>query len=317
METALLGTTAISVSRLCLGGWQATGWISSDEKRFVDVMRKGFERGINFVDTAEGYGDGVSEELIAKAIGANREKIVIATKFSHNHSAPDDIRKALEKSLKRLRTDYIDLYQQHWPPKKPPLMETLAELDKLKKEGKIRAVGVSNWMEPEFTEIDNPARIDALQPCHSLLWRNCERNILPLCRKFNIAYLPYSPLCQSILANRLGPVSEPPRDHRKRNALLHPSKRAQLSVFLHILSSVAHDYNKTPAQVAVRWLLDIPGVTSVIVGASNVVQLEENLGALDWNLSKESWDLLSEKSAGFSEGLKPHDTLWNWHPRET
>jgi len=317
IETTVLGKTGIRVSRLCIGCWQAAGWSTSDDDRFVRTVRHALDLGLNFLDTAEGYGAGHSESLVAKAIEGRRDEVVVATKFSHNHSRPELLRNTLEEQLRRLKTDYIDVYQQHWPPKDVPLEDTIAELEKLKQEGKIRAIGVSNWMEPEWEEIDDPGRIDTLQPCHSLLWRSIEKNVLPLCRRHNIAVLPYSPLCQGILAGRFRSLDEvPQRDPRSMNRRLRPDVFPKVLEILDVLEDVARKYGKTMGQTALRWLLDQEGITAPIVGASRPEQVEENIGALGWSLEPEDWKRLSEVSWPLSADLKPHDTLWNWHPRK-
>src|SRR5262245_52068822 len=168
----LLGRTGIEVSRICIGCMPASGWASSDEAGFLDTVRHALDMGLNFLDTAAAYGNGYSEELVSKAIAGRRDQVVIATKFNFDHSHPKDVRLSLERSLRRLRTDHIDLLQQHWPPLDIPLSDTIGELARLKDEGKIRAIGVSNWMEPEWEELGDPPQVDSLQPAHSLLWRS-------------------------------------------------------------------------------------------------------------------------------------------------
>lgn len=315
MEKAILGREKCEVARLCVGTWQAAGWAASDDIKMDALYKLALESGLNFFDTAEGYGDGHSEKILGLALKGRRDKAIISTKFSHKNSAPAKIRKSLEGSLKRLRTDYVDLYQQHWPPKSPPLEESLAELEKLKTEGKIRFVGVSNWMEPEWSEINNPSRVDCLQPCYSLLWRSIERKVLPLCREHKISIIPYSPLCQGVLAGRFRGEEKVPTDPRKNNWILGDGVLPSLSPFLETLKNIAEKYSKTMAQVSLRWLLDIEGVTAPIVGITNESQLKENLGALSWNLDTKDWQTLSDASASFSSNLKPHDTLWRWHSR--
>ena len=214
-----------------------------------------------------------------------------------------------------MNTDYVDLYQQHWPPKEPPLADTIGEMEEMKKEGKIRAIGVSNWMEPEWDVIDDPSRVECLQPNHSLLWRSIEKSVLPLCEKNDIATLTYSTLCQGILAGKFKDLNDIPEDSRKSNQRLTPEVWPQVQEVLKALQEVAEKYGRTMAQTAIRWNLDQPGITCAIVGASRPDQVDKNLGALDWKLEQEDWQKLADVSWPLSEGLKPHDTLWNWHPR--
>lgn len=316
MERTTLGRTGIEVSRLCIGCWQAAGWTSSDDDRFVATVRHALDEGLTFLDTAAGYGDGHSEELVARAISGRRDGVVLATKFAHTDSQPDAVRQSLEASLRRLRTDYVDLFQQHWPPPDIPLAETLGALERLKEEGKIRAIGVSNWMEPEWAELADPTRVDSVQPCYSLLWRSIEPHVLPLCRAHDIAILPYSPLCQGVLTGRFTAVDDIPRDMRQANHQLQPAMFPRVREVVQAVEDVGRTYGKTAGQTALRWLLDQEGVTAPIVGASRPEQVDENLGALDWRLDRADWLRLADISWPLSAELGPHDTLWDWHPRE-
>ena len=316
MEKIVLGRTGLKVSRICFGGWQAAGWSSTSEDEFVRTLQHAIEKGINFIDTAEEYGKGRSEELIGQAIKGKRDKVVLATKFFYKNSAPAAIKQSLESSLKRLGTDYVDIYQQHWPPKIPALEDSIACMEELKAQGKIRAIGVSNWMEPEWQEFSNPARIQTLQPCYSLLWRSIEPKVLPLCREHNIGVLAYSPLCQGILSGRFKTRDQFPRDVRKANRLFKPSTYPMVLEVIAALEDLAKKYDKSPAQVALRWILDTPGVSAAIVGATKKSQVDENLRALNWSLESVDWGTLSAVSEALSSDLKPHDTLWDWHPRE-
>jgi len=317
METTQLGRTGIEVSRICIGCWQAAGWATSDDERFVATVRHALDSGLNFLDTAVAYGRGHSEDLVAKAVEGRRRQVVIATKFAHPSSRPDGVRKALEEALARLKTDYIDLFQQHWPPKDIPLADTIGALEKLKEEGKIRAIGVSNWMEPEWAEIDEPSRVDCLQPNYSLLWRSIEKSVLPLCREHGIAVITYSSLCQGILAGKFKSLDGIPQDPRAHNRRLRPETWPQVLEVLDVLQEVARKRGKTMGQTAVRWLLDQDGVTAAIVGASRPDQVDENLGALGWTLDPADRQRLADVSWPLSQDLQPHDTLWNWHPRKT
>ncbi len=319
METTRLGKTDIVVPRLCVGSWQAAGWSSCDDDRFCRTLAHAIDRGLTFIDTAEGYGAGHSEQLVGKTVKGRRDQVVLATKFGPGSAAtPEKLREALERSLRNLQTDYVDLYQHHWPGKQPPLDETLAELQKLKQEGKIRAVGVSNYMEPEWDEVSDPSVIDCLQPNHSLLWRSIEPAVLPLCRQHGIAVIPYSPLCQGILAGKFHSLDELPqeRDPRKSNRRLTPDQFPAVLKVVEAVERVAAKVGKTPAQVAIRWLLDQPGITAPIVGASRPEQVDQNLGALGWTLDRDDWQQLADISWPLSADLHPHDALWGWHPRE-
>ena len=315
METVELGRTGITVSRLCMGCWQAAGgnWASADDERFIRTVRHGLDAGLNFLDTAVGYGRGHSEEMVGQAVAGRRDRVVIATKFGHG--APERVVKALDDALGRIGTDYIDLFQYHWPQPGVPLADTIGALERLREQGKIRAIGVSNWMEPEWDDIDDPSRVDTLQPCYSLLWRSIEPRVLPLCRRHQIAIIPYSPLCQGILAGRFRSLDDVPDDIRQSNQRLKPECFEQVQAVVDALEQIARKHDRTLAQTALRWLLDQDGVTAPIVGASRPEQVDDNLGALGWQLEPADRRHLSEVSWPLSADLKPYDTLWNWHPK--
>jgi aryl-alcohol dehydrogenase-like predicted oxidoreductase len=171
-------------------------------------------------------------------------------------------------------------------------------------------------MEPEWDEIDHPARVDCLQPNYSLLWRSIEPSVLPLCREHDIAIISYSSLCQGILAGRWRTLGNIPGDSRAHNRRLTPDEFPQVLDVLDALEEVAAKYDKTMAQTAIRWVLDQDGITSAIVGASRPEQVDRNLGALDWALEPDDWQRLARLSWPLSADLLPHDTLWRWHPRE-
>lgn len=316
MEYTILGQTEIEVSRLALGTWQVAGWNCSDESRFVENIKAALDFGITLFDTAESYGNGKAEQLTAKAIGRDlRKSIVLATKFSHKNAKPEKLRLSLEASLRRLNTDYIDLYQYHWPARGLDSKIVIEQLFKFKQEGKIRAIGVSNWMEPEWDELESVDGIDSLQPCYSLLWRSVETNILKLCKSKQIAVFPYSPLCQGLLTGRFKDLESLPVDVRKSNAWFSPQKFDLVLKVIEAVEELGRIYNKTAAQVALRWLLDNSVVTAPIFGASSTQQIKENVGALGWTLSDEHRSYLDSVSSPLSADLKPHDTLFGWHPR--
>ena len=313
IEHRELGRSGVNVSRLCAGGLQGSGYSPQRDRDYVRALRAAFDAGVNFIDTAEGYGNGHAEKLAAQAVAGRRAQVVIASKFSHNHSRPRELRRSLEASLKRFKTDYLDLYQQHWPPTSPPLDETIRELEKLKQEGKIRALGVCNWMEPEFAEIDSPARIDVLQSCYSLLWRSIESHTLPLCAKHGLGVIAYSPLCQGVLAGRV--FADDPAGIRSANRFARAQKDGALAPLFEELSRLGAAYQKTWAQIALRWLLQKP-ISGVIVGFSTTAQLEENLGAFGWELTGVDMQRLDDISRPFSAQAGPHESLWGWHSRE-
>jgi len=317
LEHVVIGKSQIKVPRLCIGSWQISGVSEANDRTFKAVVSRAIELGLTFFDTAELYGNGHSESLLGQALQKKRDKVVMASKFRHSWAAPEKVRKALDHSLKRLRTDYIDLYQYHWPSPVVPLTETLDELFRLKAQGKIRSVGVSNWMEPEWAEVDDDriAKIDSLQNCYSLLWRPLEQNVLGICKKNQISLLAYSPLCQGLLTGRFKTLDDAPSDARTANRFLKPESFEQILPVVSTLEAIAKERNKSASQVALRWLLDQNSVSSVIVGSSSVSQLDDNFGALGWSLQADELEALDKISKPISLGLNPHDTLWGWHSR--
>lgn len=315
MEYVLLGKSNLKVSRYCVGTWQASGWATSDSSKFSAVIKKALDLGVNFFDTAESYGDGYAEESLGKILKSDRQNVIIGTKFSHKNAAPEAARKAIENSLRRLKTDYIDLLQYHWPSPSVPLKETIEVMMQFKKEGKIRAIGVSNWNEPEWEEFPETDNIDSLQNCFSLLWRRAEKEIIPFAKKKNISFLAYSPLAQGILADKFSDNMSLPKDPRRQNKLLSAERFEETKSTLNEIRIISNVIGRPMAEVALRWVLDSEGVSVVIAGATNPEQLENNIKALQWKLNSEDFNKLSEYTAKFSKNLEPYDTLWGWHSR--
>lgn len=312
--------TNLMPSRLCFGGWQASGWGNSSETEFCQLLDLAIEQGINFIDTAEVYGKGISETLIAKVIKSKkRESLIIASKFWAGNARPEKLRKSLEESLARLGTDYLDIYYYHWPSKNIPLAESIAEMQRLKEQGKIRAIGVCNWMEPEWQEFKDHHLIDILQPCYNLLWRGVEKNVLSICSKNNIAVFAYSPLAQGLLAGRYLLSEEIPEvksDPRRVNVLLKPENLTDVKKIVAGVKKVAQEIDVSPAQVALNWLLLQENISGAIVGITKESQLMENLKSLDFQLSHSQVAELTQLSADFALKNEPYDTLWGWHPKK-
>ncbi len=315
MEYTHLGKSELKVSRYCVGTWQASGWAHSDPHRFQQIIKKALDSGINFFDTAESYGDGYSEESLGKVIKADRHNIVLATKISPKNASPEAARKSVEASLRRLKSDYIDLLQYHWPSPTVPLRETIDAMIQFKKEGKVRAIGVSNWNEPEWEELSETESIDTLQNCFNLLWRRAEKEVLPFVHKNKISFLAYSPLAQGILADVFSDNMDLPKDPRRQNLLLSPEKFQKTKDILNEIRLICRKIGRPMSEIALRWVLESPGVNVAIVGSTRVQQLEDNLRIFDWKLEPEDFIKLSEYTASFSEHLDPYDTLWGWHSR--
>ena len=310
MELRRLGQTGIKVSALCLG--TMTFGNEADESAASAIVDRFLDAGGNFVDTADVYSRGVSEEITGRALGSRRPSVVLATKGRMPMSDdPNDrgagrryLTQAVEASLSRLNTDWIDLYQVHWPDPAVPIEATLATLNDLVRAGKIRHYGLSNYLGWELQrgidacERNGWSSIASHQPQYSLVSREIELETLPLCAANDIAVLAWSPLGGGVLTGKYVAADARPSDTRlgaseaqaKRRLSEHNLNVAQ------VVGKVAADLGKSSAQVALNWVLHRPGVTSPIVGARSITQLDDNLGAEGWALDPEQVTLLDEAS---------------------
>ena len=213
MKYTELGNSKIKISKFALGTWPFAGgdlWGEQDDSDSIDAVNESIENGINFFDTAPGYGEGRSEEVLGKALFKKRQTNIIGTKVPANDLSPKDIRKACEMSLKRLKTDYIDLYQIHWPNHDLLIDDSVNELKKLKDEGKILTLGVSNFGIKDFTEITDLTEVVTNQLPYNGFWRAIEFEIKPLCVSKGSGVICYSPLAQGLLTGRYRKVEDVP-----------------------------------------------------------------------------------------------------------
>jgi 1-deoxyxylulose-5-phosphate synthase len=315
MEYRNLGKTGLKVSALCMGTMQF-GWSVSEADTFP-ILSRSFEAGINFFDTADVYSrwvdgnpGGVAEEYLGrwmKQAGIPRERLVIATKVRGRMGKGPNaeglsrvhIMQAVEASLRRLGTDYIDLYQTHSPDESTPIEETLRAMDDLVRQGKVRYVGASNYkawqlMQALWTaDKHSLARYDSLQPHYSLVWREeFERELLAVCRTYGLGVIPYSPLEGGFLTGKYRrdtPLPESRRAEGRQKFLTEKN-----FIVLDKMDEIAAAHQATLAQVALAWMLGRPTITSPIIGATTIGQLEENLGSLDLKLSEDEKSALEE-----------------------
>jgi len=293
MELRQVGRSDLKVSVLSLGCWAMgadesdIGWGKVKDEESIASVHAAIDAGINLFDTAEEYGNGKSEEVLGKALKGNREKVIISSKVYTNHLKKEDVIKALEGSLKRLGTDYVDIYYIHWPNPEIPLSETMEALLKLKEKGEIRVIGVSNFDVNQITECLKLGRIEALQPPYNLFWRHIEENLVPFCMKNEISIFTYSPLAQGLLTGKFKSPEEKFDNIRSHDLLFQGETFRVALEQVERLREIAKRYRKTPAQTALNWTLNQPGITSLIVGAKRPRQLMENIGAVDWGLSQE------------------------------
>ena len=283
MQLRQLGRTKIEISPILFGGWQAgkSGWTGIDDNETIAAHRAAFDSGITTFDTAEAYGQGYSERILAQALGSKRDRIVIATKVWAGNLKAEKVVEACERSLKNLDTDRIDLYQIHWPSGNfgseiVPIEETMGALNTLKEQGKIRAIGVSNFSRVQLEEASQYGRIDSLQPPYSLFWRQVEAETVPYCVENKISILAYSPMAQGLLTGKFGRGHTFEKgDNRANNKLFQGETYERAQTALDQLRPLADKYGITLGQLSLAWLIAQPQ-TSAIVGARNAEQAMQN-----------------------------------------
>ena len=319
METRRLGTSYVNITPVLMGTWQAgkSMWVGVEDAETIKAIRAAFDAGITTVDTAEVYGKGHSEQIVAEALADVRDQVIYATKVFANHLKYDQVFEACEESLTRLKTDYIDLYQIHWPSgsfksEVVPIEETMSALNLLKEQGKIRAIGVSNFSRAQIEEAMQYGRIDSLQPPYSLFWRQVEKEIQPYCVENNISILAYSSLAQGLLTGKFG------RDHkfeegdnRKDNKLFKGENYERAQQALDKLRPIAERHQCSLAQLSLAWLIAQPQ-TNAIAGARNTEQAVGNASAADVDLSADELTEIDAIGRLVTEHLDENPVMWDW-----
>lgn len=319
MKKRSLGTSEVEITPILLGTWQAGKkmWSGIDDNESIRAIRAGVEAGITTIDTAEVYGEGHSEQIIAQAVGNQRNRVEYASKVFTNHFQYDQVIEACERSLSNLQTDYLDLYQIHWPSGSfgndlVPISETMQALTQLKEDGKIRAIGVSNFNREQLAEAMSYGRIDSLQPPYSLFWRKIENDAIPYCVEHNIAVLAYSSLAQGLLTGRFSPGHQfEPDDHRSANVLFQGENFERAYQALEQLKPIAKEHDCTLAQLALAWLIAQPQ-TNAIAGARTVEQAEGNAKAADISLSTEELETIDHIGRQVTDHLDDNPVMWKW-----
>lgn len=319
MSLRPLGNSGIKISSILMGTWQAGKdmWAGVEDQAVEKAIRTAFDAGINTFDTAEVYGNGYSERIVGKALKEVRSKVVIATKVFSNHLKYKQVIAACERSLKNLGTDYIDLYQIHWPSgsfgqKKIPAEETLGAMKDLKDQGKIRAIGVSNFNRTQLEEALDHADIVSLQPPYSLFWRQVENAAMPLCLEKGITILAYSSMAQGILTGKFGPEPKFEKgDHRAGNRLLQPENYARVLKALEQLKPIAEDHHLTLGQLALAWVISHPN-TCAIAGARNSDQVLQNVKAMEVVLPPEDLAAMDRIGQSVTKHIDDNPVMWQW-----
>jgi len=299
MKYKNIPNTDLEVSVICLGTWVFGGdsWSGADENDCLAAIDAAADCGVNFIDTAPMYSGGQSEEIIGKAISQRRDQWIIATKCGPqkhgekiiNDLSPRSIAKQLDNSLRRLKTDHIDLYQCHWPDDNTPIEETLEYLNKAKQLGKIRHIGVSNFGADLLDKAVQSADIATLQSHYSLLERSLDEEIIPCCLKNRIGLLAYGPLGGGILTGKYkDPKKFQDTDARQFFYKFYDKRFNEVQKVLERLTAIDQPLN----QIALNWVRQKECAVSALVGCRNVEQVEANAGAADWELSEEEIDLI-------------------------
>jgi aryl-alcohol dehydrogenase-like predicted oxidoreductase len=323
MEYRKLGDSDLNVSAVTFGAWAAGGWMwgGTEPAEAVKAIQAGFDFGVTSIDTAPAYGQGLSEEIVGEAIkGMPRHKIQILTKFGLNwsgtkgqfffksrdnagkpidvyrYSGKDGIVKECENSLKRLRTDYIDLYQIHWADPTTPVQETMEAIARLIKDGKVRYAGVCNYDVALMEEASKYINLVSDQVSYSMVKRDIELELVPYLIENNKSVLAYSPLQRGLLAGKIRPGHQFSDGDTRADLPYYSDKNIQFTnAFLEKLIPLANEKKATLSQLVIRWTINQPGITIALVGARNAAQAIENAKAVQLSLSKEEISFINSE----------------------
>jgi aryl-alcohol dehydrogenase-like predicted oxidoreductase len=300
-----LGNSDLAITPLGIGAWAMGGsgwafaWGNQDDRDSTSAIHAALDAGMNWIDTAAIYGLGHSEEVVGRALHSISKKPYIFTKCERRWERDgkifgslkaESIRQECEDSLRRLKIDVIDLYQIHWPAPEQDIEEGWAEMARLKEQGKVRWIGVSNFNVTQMKRAMKIAPITSLQPPYSLLARDSEREILPFARENNIGVIVYSPMRAGLLTGKMSKeraLNLPPDDWRSRDSDFKEPKLSRNLELVELLREIGNRHGRTPAEVALAWTLNNPAVTGAIVGLRRADQVQGTIGALNFRLSPE------------------------------
>jgi len=318
-----IGKSELKSSVIGFGAWGISGDLNKvDVRDMSSVIRKAYDLGINFFDTAPIYGYeslgpkgfGTSENLLGQALKGFRDKVIIATKFGvvldengkgKNESSRQSIKKEIDDSLRRLRTDYIDLYQAHWPDPNTSIEEIFLTLNELKKIGKIRHIGVCNYSIKMMNEAMKYSEIISSQNQYNIIQRNAEnfyhikllykteKEILPFCEKNNLGFFPYAPFCQGLLTGKMLKPKDfvfSKKDFRKDNTEFHGNNLIKNLEFIKKLKEIANKINRPLTQLVINWLVKDHRITSIIAGPTKISEVEDNVDSASWILEDEVYN---------------------------
>ena len=321
MQYRKLGSSGLKVSVLSMGTWQLadTGYWGPSE-RGADAVKAAIDNGINLFDAAELYAKGESEKALGRALGPDRDRVLIASKVSVSNCAPDKVRMACEGTLRRLGTDRIDLYQVHWPSRDVPFPDTFGALTKLKEDGKIREIGLSNFGKTDLREWMSLGTAVSNQLGYNLLFRAIEHEIVPACLQYGFGILVYMPLMQGILSGKWQCVDEIPVQRRRsrhfsstREGTRHREEDREALTFntLRQLIQLADEIGQELATVAIAWILGKPGIVSVIVGGRRPEQVQRNIAAAELVLAPGIVERLDSITEPLKKSLGNNADMWD------
>jgi len=319
MEKRRLGKSDVEITPILMGTWQAGKkmWVGIEDADSIKAIRAAFEAGITTIDTAEVYGEGHSERIVAEALSDVRDSVEYATKVFANHLKYDQVIEACDRSLNNLKTDRIELYQIHWPSGSfnneiVPIEETMSALNHLKEQGKIRAIGVSNFSRDQLEQAAKYGRIDSSQPPYSLFWRQVEKEAVPYCIENNISILAYSPLAQGLLTGKFDSGHKfDPQDNRAKNKLFQGENYERAQQALEKLRPIADRHQCTLAQLALAWLIAQPQ-TQAIAGARHPEQATANAQAASVKLSAAELQEIDAIGRIVTDHLDDSPVMWAW-----
>ncbi len=325
--TRTIGKSGINSSAVGLGTWAIGGWMwgGTDERQSIAAIQASIDAGISLIDTAPAYGMGLAETIVGKAIAGRRDKVVLVTKcglvwhvnegayFFHQDGKPvhrylgaASIRYEVEESLKRLGTDYIDHYVTHWQDATTPIAETVGALVRLKEEGKIRSIGASNVSQADLEAYIATGALDAIQEEYSMVKRDIETTLLPVCRENAVSVLSYSSLALGLHSGKVGPERVfAEDDQRHGNPRFSQANREKIARLIGVLKPVAAAHSASVAQVVIAWTIAQPGITFSLCGARDPAQAVENAAAARLRLTESELALIS---TGIAEHLVGLDT---------
>ncbi|EAV45809.1 aldo-keto reductase [Stappia aggregata IAM 12614] len=319
MLTREIGRSNINASAIGLGTWAIGGWMwgGTDEAKSISAIQASIDEGVSLIDTAPAYGQGLSEEIVGKAIAGRRDKVVLATKCGlvwhtqkgnhffdydgkpvHRYLGKDAIVYEVEQSLKRLGTDYIDHYITHWQDPTTPISETMEALETLKAQGKIRSIGASNTTVDDVKAYLAAGQLDAIQEEYSMIKRDIEETHVPLCLQEKVSVLSYSSLALGLLTGKIGPDRTfEGDDQRKDNPRFSVENRRKVARLMDAIAPIAEAHGATKAQVVIAWTLQQPGITFSLCGARDPDQARENAKAGRLRLTREEIGVIGTAAA--------------------